>query len=892
MGRSVHNDILSYIKECPYWQKYLYAYLTGKLTVSSREEAIKTAVQYFLSKKDILSEPLEEIELTISAAINLDKKTNPEINKFVSISNLKNIAAIRENQKLPINESGITAIFGATGAGKSSYARVMNDAFISRGDINVIGNVFDPDRTGEPEATFTFKDNKGEEYELAYPDKKNSTEFKEYATFDSTAVEFHIDSDNEPHVTPKGFDLLRNFAILVSDTSQHIQTLIKGKTKENVFYRHFPENSEIKATIVNLDAGSNIDDIEKMASFNEKDAELIKQKDQELAKLKVDDPAEKIQLHRDITTEVEEIKKFMEKMSSVFSQENIEKVKKQIEQRIKLISEISHSGTKKFSNQRLKGVGSPDWKKFIDAGNIFSSLQEKPWNKDDPCPYCHQDLTLTALKLIQDYEIYLKSNAEMELKKSDEYILERTEVLQNLEILSSGSNSKAMHWLNQSNNRNIINIEIQKSLPYYSYLKNTLIKILTDKTWHNLEFKDFEFDWKTVDKNLKEEKETFNSEKIEKKKKELDTQITNLKHRKILKELIPEIKTFVNDMIWINKCQVAQSKIRTNAITNFSKQLHEEHVTNLYREQFEKECSKLNVKSPELKQVGQTGNTKRSYTVGNNTTPSNVLSEGEQRAVALADFFTEIKISKINGGLIFDDPAASQDCERKDLIARKLVQEALSRQVIVFTHDSAFLCDLTNACSEKNVNIIYHYMSKNDFTDAGIIHAECKPGFEKSYIKPEIAQDYLNEATIAEDPEYKRRCLMDGYSALRTSYEAFLIITVFKSAITRFNRIIKYHAIGEIHAPPETLNKISNKLNSLSRNISGHLRTDVDSYFITPFMLEEEITEYKKMCREYEQKGNKKQENSPHTPPEHTTKSTLEKSRPLAPSLQEANELS
>jgi wobble nucleotide-excising tRNase len=56
--------------------------------------------------------------------------------------------------------------------------------------------------------------------------------------------------------------------------------------------------------------------------------------------------------------------------------------------------------------------------------------------------------------------------------------------------------------------------------------------------------------------------------------------------------------------------------------------------------------------------------------------PDKILSEGEQRAVALADFLTEVGLNPSSAGIVLDDPVTSQDHYRKDRIARRLVAEA------------------------------------------------------------------------------------------------------------------------------------------------------------------------------------------------------------------------
>ena len=76
--------------------------------------------------------------------------------------------------------------------------------------------------------------------------------------------------------------------------------------------------------------------------------------------------------------------------------------------------------------------------------------------------------------------------------------------------------------------------------------------------------------------------------------------------------------------------------------------------------------------------------------------PDTVLSEGEKRAVALADFLTEVALDTGSGGIVLDDPVTSLDLEWSAVIASLLVNEAKKRQVVVFTHNLPFVHYLKN----------------------------------------------------------------------------------------------------------------------------------------------------------------------------------------------------
>jgi energy-coupling factor transporter ATP-binding protein EcfA2 len=112
-----------------------------------------------------------------------------------------------------------------------------------------------------------------------------------------------------------------------------------------------------------------------------------------------------------------------------------------------------------------------------------------------------------------------------------------------------------------------------------------------------------------------------------------------------------------------------------------------------YRDRLGQECAALDCALPvELSARGERGQTVRSLVIRGRHRPNEILSEGEQRAVALPDFLTEICLNPANAGVVLDDePVNSQDHPRKECIAQRLVKEAGSRQVIVFTHDLVFL---------------------------------------------------------------------------------------------------------------------------------------------------------------------------------------------------------
>jgi wobble nucleotide-excising tRNase len=87
-----------------------------------------------------------------------------------------------------------------------------------------------------------------------------------------------------------------------------------------------------------------------------------------------------------------------------------------------------------------------------------------------------------------------------------------------------------------------------------------------------------------------------------------------------------------------------------------------------------------------------------------------ILSEGEQRAIAIGSFLAEMHLANHRGGIVFDDPVSSLDHYRRKDVARRLIEEAKLRQVIIFTHDTVFLGELRDVIEQQNVDHLIHHL--------------------------------------------------------------------------------------------------------------------------------------------------------------------------------------
>ena len=116
-------------------------------------------------------------------------------------------------------------------------------------------------------------------------------------------------------------------------------------------------------------------------------------------------------------------------------------------------------------------------------------------------------------------------------------------------------------------------------------------------------------------------------------------------------------------------------------------------MTEKLKSNFEFELKKLGFKNLDVNLVeagASKGIVSTKLVVSKNSKVTEILSEGEQKVIAIADFLAEMQLSEVNKGIIFDDPVTSLDNDRKKQIAERLAFQATLKQVIIFTHDLVF----------------------------------------------------------------------------------------------------------------------------------------------------------------------------------------------------------
>jgi hypothetical protein len=203
-------------------------------------------------------------------------------------------------------------------------------------------------------------------------------------------------------------------------------------------------------------------------------------------------------------------------------------------------------------------------------------------------------------------------------------------------------------------------------------------------------------------------------------------------------------------------------------------------------------------------------------------------------------------------GIVFDDPVSSMDHLRKDLIARRLVEEATKRQVIIFTHDIIFSHYLATEAEKLGGGFIFTGRTVARKYD-GLVGCVDEMLFPHSHYEGEAAkraQNFLDSAKGSTGAT-QRDHLEKACGSLRTAYEDFIQRKLFNDVVGRWRENIKF-TLKDLYVDEAIVTRVDERMASLSRYIDAHSHSE--AYREKPLIIdfvEQELQAYHIIVKDY-----------------------------------------
>lgn len=693
--------------------------------------------------------PIDDSQIGLYAQMCLDQTQNKEvefqhINKDVfggvanepqiaikSIYDVTGVNALAENTSLSFGEKGVSVVYGLNGAGKSGFMRIFKNVSGHPYAEQIQQNIFRKAGAQKPFCRFDIAI--GEEYQTVEMDltaKGNNPYLRQCDVFDTRISTAYISSANSVSYEPFVFTVLKELAVIAARIQHVIQDKIGAIPELQLSRPDFIRNSAEARWLEQLTEKSTIP--EECVAWKETDAkridELNKLLDTQQVRTSIKNKEYQRNQIRKIYDEVQGIStRIAETVPTTLrvQYEALQKARAQYE----LAKNIF---TDNATEQDKQSVSVADFKALWKAGR---SYYEKCIHKvngngfakpGSVCPLCLQRVEGDSLQRFASVDEYINgsfseacSSAEKSYKSTLESIIAHTYTLAQIKDSLSGLVSEEL--ISQI-------IELYKQLgmwetaPYSESTFNDISGIgelaLVTTLYGVIN---------TLETEIDSLKTALNEEKQEEYKKELQ----HLQYRHWVYQQHELIQSIIQNDKRKKELEAGLQLLKTNRITSESNQLAEALITDAYIERFNKE---MKVLAPYLKvklEKGQSQKGRSPYKVVLDTTdklrksPEDVLSEGEQRIVALAAFFADATGRNEQTPIIIDDPISSLDYNYEEAATRRIVELARERQVIVFTHRISLLVGLGEVCEASDIPFTDLYIRGTnlgkgvpDFTDA------------------------------------------------------------------------------------------------------------------------------------------------------------------------------
>ncbi len=844
---STIDDVITWANTLPSWQ--------GDAVRRLLENGEKP-----LSAEDYLEVlALAKAELKLASPPDLLKPVPPAPGKFsgvpetkmsvklLSIDDVKNANIIKSGQIQPFAESGVTVLYGGNGSGKSGYSRILKLACKARDkDELILPNVFEKSPSGPPTATLKIKqDNKPKDIVWIQGTEADSI-LTNITVFDGRCARVITDDRNEIAYLPYGADVFQKTAELIQRVKADVEAEITEQVaiQDSAVVADTPSGIFLKA----LSENTKDEEIQAATAWSTQDeTELTIQEELSRTSDSTKATQEIARLVKSKERVVDASKMVAELVASCTDLTNdaIEKSLKELN-----VAKLAHTEAvaERQTPETLQGVASTNqWEILYNAAKKYSEevayLKEPfPKTTNAVCVLCQQPLSEEAIARFERFKKYMEDATNSLLTEKRKALASIRELMEGLTPLSGPALESICDEISS------LDIKVADNLRAYhggiSVRKIKALALLKEEEspekvallppWPVSPQEDIRKVGEVLTEKIAGITKAAKPEEYQK----LLANVTKLKARKALSLRKVDLTTFLVKARINATIRRAASTLRTQEITKQGTALIRKNLTPELLAAFKTELEALGSTRVRIsvKPTGAEGETAHQMLLEGapalgSARMSQVLSEGETRVIALAGFLAELKLAKHSNGIVFDDPVSSLDHVFTRKIAERLACESLTRQVIIFTHNIAFLMELQDSCltlaqAGTPVEVAVHTL-RRDAKSAGITTNGAPWYALKVYQRAHYLDQLAHKIKpLYQDnmPEYNKEAAY-VYGLLREAWESCIEDDLFYNVVCRYRNSVQTLKLIQVSIEDTDIHQVELNMAKASTWMTGHAKS-------------------------------------------------------------------
>lgn len=809
------NDIIDWVVKKPsFWQVAVDRLIrNNELTetdISELKEICK--LDFELSEVEFDAVDLDDLRDFVDNSANDD---NIILSK---ITNIDNINALSKSSELEFAPIGLTIVYGDNGSGKSSYVSILKHSCNTRGQKPRINdNLFDPACAGNDKKADIEYTSDGINFTTVNLINETISEntLKKIDVFDTYSANHYIEGEDEIAFIPQGLSIVEKLAEAVKNVEAQLTLELSNPSMQKFDYEllEVPEGTTAKSFLNNLNSNSTLDELRAESIWNSTKNARIEALEKEIDKLKATDPKKSLKSNEDKIKRFEILINKLQNLENNLTGQALNNLKQILNNFCAAKKAQEESSDTAFSDLPIQGVGNNAWKILWESARKFynESTQTESFpnvSNNSNCPLCLQDLEEQARERFTKFEDFVKNDIQKTFDEAKEKYELAIEKLNRLEFNFEEQNPISLE-LNE-----LVESYSEKQVEYLNVLleqKEYIVELFNSKkTIENINTIEVDSTPKILIqdliKSLSEINEKLKVQSIDEDLKPLVKELNQLIGAKKIYEHKPKLGREIYRQKKVGLLNQCIGKCNTRTITTLSNELTTRYINQNLKQNFKEELKKLGFKNikiePETK--GQRGKQYHFLRLdennSNNIALKDILSEGEHRCISLATFFSELSISEHKSAIIFDDPVSSLDHNWRNKISKRITEEALKRQVIVFTHDITFLLMIQEHSESLNCGLVIKSLTRKP-KETGIVATN--PPWDALSVKKRIGilksdQQHLVKIEKNETVEVYKERAKDLYGKLRETWERFIEEVFLNGVIQRFGRAIQTQRLSKI----------------------------------------------------------------------------------------------
>ncbi len=749
-----------------------------------------------------------------------------------SVGPVRNVDRLANDQPpLRFGKSGITLVYGANASGKSGYCRIAKELCGSHAAQNLRGNAFEDgeDKPAEIDIVYGIDGDPFERHEQTWiKGTPPPPDLARISIFDTACARIYVDSKRRINFLPYELDLLNKLAVA--------NNLFDGYYKQredrlNAAIRTalptgFNQGTRVSAAIAKLVPETVLADLPTDANLrtlgtwnNEKQDELD-QLEQEIAT----EPAVQIRAKQSAIGSLETLQGEIDALNTSLGNDA---VKALLDARQDMFNKaaLARAATEELSQGLpISAIDSEPWRLMLRyardfAGEVFADSEEPKLATGEACVLCQQTLDADADMRMRKFDAFIIDKAATESLEARQNYAEMVAAIRGLRVRPATEVLALLEtFAGMSEDRATLLARISNFFTTLSERLTAILALLDED-----QFDDFEgFDplpeppTDAIEVSLEElaaeilalEEEGQDEGRLQR----LTARKLELLDQKRLSETL---QTFLERRASLEERQRVQqcrSMCQSRPVTLQINARRRAIMTPTLKSALNEELSKLRLQHLPLDMTdrGDAGESivEVSLTAQKQVAKnSDILSEGEQRALALSCFLAELKEVGSHHGIIVDDPVSSLDHARMEAVAERLAAEAASgRQVIIFTHSILFHAMVQSAARRLGVPQHFEWMTSLGGSTFGVIDEAHAPWQMK---KPQqrindIRSDFAALKKAGYDPsdQSQRPKIVGIYSAMRETWERAVEDIIFNGVLQRFRPEVMTQRLEQVSFDP------------------------------------------------------------------------------------------